>query len=157
MAAVAYAVAVTVTLLSFSPGAGLCIQMPDIEPFWLLYPDSLPPHPGLLSAGFPPKTPDPLPDPLPEPVPEPLPEPVPEPGLVVLTELLFEAEPQPAMIRTWSAIATEQTTERQSFTCGIPNRMDAACPALSAQPDKTFRWRTALSTDSSTPWQESIA
>jgi hypothetical protein len=138
MAAVAYAVAVTVTLLSFSPGAGLCIQMPDIEPFWLLYPDSLPPHPGLLSAGFPPKTPDPLPeplpDPLPDPLPEPLPEPVPEPGLVVLTELLFEAEPQPAMIRTWSAIATEQTTERQSFNmwhpqpngCGLPGFV---CPA----------------------------
>ena len=122
MAAVAYAVAVTVTLLSFSPGAGLCIQMPDIEPFWLLYPDSFPPHPGLLSAGFPPKTPDPLP------------EPVPEPGLVVLTELLFAAEPQPAMIRTWSAIATEQTTERQSFNmwhpqpngCGLPGFV---CPA----------------------------
>jgi len=88
-----------------------------------LYPDSFPPHPGLLSAGFPPKTPVPplLPDPLPEPE-------------VVLTELLVEAEePQPAMTRTWSAIATEQTIESKNFNmCHPPHQwMRSAWPFMS--------------------------
>lgn len=141
MAALAYAVAVTVTLLSFSPGAGLCIQMPDIEPFWLLYPDSFPPHPALLSAGFPPKTPVP-----------PLPDPLPELGLVP-TALAFEVdEPQPEMTRTGSAIATEQTTERQSFNIRHPQPNGCGLARFFCQTDKTFSRTDVLSADGSRSW-----
>jgi hypothetical protein len=69
-----------------------------IEPFWLLYPDSTPPHAELLALPVPP-----LPDP-------PLPEPPLEPELLVI-----EGEPpHPAITKTWSANAKEQRRERKS-------------------------------------------
>ena len=122
MAAVAYAIAFTVTLLKFSPGAGLCNQMPVTEPFWLLYPDSAPPQPGLLLFGDPPITGDPPPEPDP-----PLPEPPPEPGLLPppLPVLVFEVEPpHPTMTRTWSATANEQRKERKSRNTPVPTYAD---------------------------------
>ena len=116
MASLAYAVAFTVTLLGLTPGAGLCNQMPLIEPFWLLYPDSDPPHPGLLLLGSPPNT-----ELLPLPGIPPDPDPPPDPVLVV------EAEPpHPAMTKTCSANAKKQTTERNGRNIRTPdvrNRM----------------------------------
>ncbi len=120
MASLAYAVAFTVTLAGFTPGAGVCNQMPLIEPFWLLYPDSNPPHPGLLLVGSPPKTVVlPVPDP---PLPDP-PLPPPEPGL-----LMVEGEaPHPAITRTWSANTKEQRRERRIRNMGYPDVQILRC------------------------------
>jgi len=142
MAAVAYAVAFTVTLPGFSPGAGFCNQMPVTEPFWLLYPDSAPPQPGLLLLGDPPITGEPPP----EPDPPPLPDPPPEPGLLPLPlpVLVFEGEPpHPTITRTWSANAKEEKKERKSrnirkyrytdVRCGVPSLF---CPKIDRIPRK---------------------
>jgi hypothetical protein len=127
MVAVAYAVAFTVTLLGFSPGAGVCNQMPFTEPFWLLYPDSAPPHPGLLLLGDPPMT-----------EPPPLPDPPPEPGLLPppLPVVVIEVEPlHPTIIRTWNANANPQEKERKNRNTRYSStRMDAVCPAFSVRP-----------------------
>jgi hypothetical protein len=93
----AYAVAVTVTLPGFWPGAGLCNQTPDTEPFRLLYPYPSFGPPGAQAAdavvpGAPPD-PDPPPDP-------------------VLLD--FEDEPpHPAMTRTWIANANKHKMDRK--------------------------------------------
>src|SRR5580698_3596371 len=90
MAALAYPVALTWTWLGFSPGEGLCNQMPFTEPFWLLYPDPEPPHTEALPLGDPP------------------PETGPVPPVVVEVE-----PPHPAMTNTWSANANEQRKKRK--------------------------------------------
>ena len=111
MADLAYAVAFTSTWLAFSPGAGLCNQMPVTEPFWLLYPDSDPPQPGLLLLGDPPITGDPPPPP----------DPPPEPGLLLLPLPMVEVEaPHPTMTTAWNANANEQRKERRSRNIRVP-------------------------------------
>jgi hypothetical protein len=71
--------------------------MPLIEPFWLLYPDSDPPHPGLLLLGSPPKT-ELLP----------APDPPAEPGVLVFDG----APPHPVMTKR-SATAKEQRKQEK--------------------------------------------
>ena len=117
-----YAIAFTWTWPGFSPGEGLCNQMPSIVPFRLLYPDSKPPHAELLGS----------PDP-PPPVPPPLPDPPPEPGLLVIKG----EPPHPAMTKTWSANANEQRKERKNRNMWRPGKMPIVMrPVLSIDPQK---------------------
>ena len=117
MASFAYAVAATVTLAGFWPGAGLCSQTPLTEPFRLLYPYPSfgPPGAQAAAAVVPGAPPDPEPDPPPDPV-----------------LLVFEGEPpHPTMTKTWIANANEQKIERKDRNIRGPRlaEYDAACPA----------------------------
>jgi len=112
MASAAYAVAFTVTLAGFTPGAGVCNQMPLIEPFWLLYPDSDPPHPGLLLLGSPPNT-----------VLLPVPDPPLEPGLLPLPLALVFLEiepPHPITTKTWNANVNKERKNRNRRNTKTP-------------------------------------
>ena len=111
----AYAVAVTVTLLGFWPGAGLCTQTPLTDPFRLLYPypSFAPPGAQAAAAVVPGAPPDP--DPPPDPV-----------------LLFFEGEPpHPTITKTWIANANEQKIERKDRNIPSPRLADydAARPA----------------------------
>src|SRR5579859_3818976 len=101
MVAVEYPFAFTVTLLGFSPGAGVCNQIPLMEPFWLLYPDSAPPHPGLGLLLYPMVGSVALCGPL---------LPLPELGLVLLAE-----PPHPLRNKTSSATVKTQREEGKSL------------------------------------------
>ena len=95
------AVASTWTWLGLSPGLGLCIQIPVIPPFWLLYP-----YPGPLQAELP------LADP-------------------PLLPVVFAVEPpHPARTRTWSVNASEQRKERKSRCMHTPDADGCGLPGL---------------------------